>query len=202
MTDQTRNSRQSQPMRGRWRRSFLSKHSAYRCTVGNSAEEVRLGTTDLQAGALENRALATFLPWSTDTSARRSFTTISSGVWAFFRPITAPPGRADPLRLFGLHADRGLGRQHRHPNPRPCPAPPILRAEQRRPVQRQVYRRPRHSLRLHGEARRRPARRVEGHGARARRAAAAATTPARPMWRSAARAVLAWRTERAGRWWT
>jgi type III restriction enzyme len=55
-----------------------------------------------------------------------------------------PARRADPLRRLGVHAHRGLGRQHRHPRPRrarlrdpapvraghrPGPAPPVLRPE-------------------------------------------------------------------------
>ena len=78
-----------------------------------------------------------------------------------------PSGRAGPLRRLRLDADRGLGHEHRHAHSRrpglrhaaslragrrPRPAPPILRSERGRPVQRRVCRRARHSLRLRGEA--------------------------------------------------
>ena len=61
----------------------------------------------------------------------------------------------------------GLGRQHRHPRPRhsrlrhaasvraghrPRAAPPVLRPERGRALQRRICRRLRHSLRLHGQA--------------------------------------------------
>ena len=81
-------------------------------------------------------------------------------------------GEPHPLRRLGLHAHRGLGRQHRHPRPRrprlrhPAPlraghrpraAPPVLRPERGGPVQRRVRRHPRHPVRLHGQAGRRAA---------------------------------------------
>ena len=70
-------------------------------------------------------------------------------------------GDRHPLRGLGLHAHRRLGRQHRHPRAgrarlrhpaalraghRPRPAPPVLRPERRRAVQRRIRRRPGHPL--------------------------------------------------------
>jgi type III restriction enzyme len=76
-------------------------------------------------------------------------------------------GRRHPLRRLGVDAHRRLGRQHRHPcarhprlrhpvalraGHRPGAAPPVLRVERGRAVQRRVRRRLRHPLRLHRQA--------------------------------------------------
>ncbi len=77
------------------------------------------------------------------------------------------PRRVDPLRRLRLDADRRLGRQHRHPHSRrprlrhpaslragrrPRAAPPVLRPQRGRPVQRRICRRPRHPVRLRRQA--------------------------------------------------
>ncbi len=74
-----------------------------------------------------------------------------------------PARRADPLRRLGVDADRRVGHQHRHPHPRrprlrhaalvragrrPRPAPPVLRAQQRRSVRCRICRHHGHPLRL------------------------------------------------------
>ena len=107
------------------------------------------------------------------------------------RRQAGPARRLHPLRRLRLDAHRGLGRQHRHPRPRrarlrhaaplraghrPRAAPPVVRPERRGPVQRRVRRRPRHPLRLHGQAGRRAAAAAardhsgQGDAPRARRA--------------------------------
>ena len=78
-----------------------------------------------------------------------------------------PARRLHPLRRLRLDAHRRLGRQHRHARPRrprlrhsaplraghrPRPAPPVVRAERRGPLQRRICRCLRHSLRLHRQA--------------------------------------------------
>jgi type III restriction enzyme len=83
-----------------------------------------------------------------------------------------PARREHSLRRLGRDADRGLGRQHRHPHPRgarvrhaaavragcrPRAAPAILRAERRRAAAGRLCRRARHSVRLCRQAGRGPA---------------------------------------------
>ena len=99
-----------------------------------------------------------------------------------------PSRKRHPLCCVGLHAHRGLGRQHRDTRPgsaglrdsasvragsRPRTTPPVLPAQRLRPVRRRVRRRARHTIRLHGESGR-------AKGSAAPRDGACQGGPARP----------------------